>query len=159
MVRTNYCSIRIMWIILVLIATGSSCYMVYRAINSYLQYEVTTQIRTIKEIPTTFPRVTICNINPLIKGKEALTNYLTGIKRLEFLNQTFLYQQYNFYSNKSRVSLRLIIFFDEELQTLHHMMKNLLNLHHLMKSFQFFIIFLFFLNMMKIYTNSSSFFF
>ena len=48
LVRTNYCSIRIMWIILVLIATGTSCYMVYRAINSYLQYEVTTQIRTFK---------------------------------------------------------------------------------------------------------------
>jgi hypothetical protein len=87
LIRTKYWSVRIMWIILVLIATGASCYLVFRAINSYLKYEVTTQISTVKEIPTQFPTVSICNINPLIKGKEALTNYLVSINKTEFLNQ------------------------------------------------------------------------
>ena len=101
LVRTKYCAVRLMWIFLVLVATGASAYMVYRAISTYLKYEVTTQISTVREIPTPFPMVTICNINPLVQGKTALTEYLTSINRTEFLNQTYLDLQYEIDANNT----------------------------------------------------------
>ena len=54
-------SIKILWTIC-LLATISICsYMVVEGVFAYFNYDVTTKIRYISEIPTRFPTVTICN--------------------------------------------------------------------------------------------------
>jgi len=94
-VRTKYWPVRIMWIFLVFVALGASGYMVYRAIVAYLKYDVTTQISTVKEIPTQFPTVTICNINPLIHGNLTLRSYLESINKSQLIEPDYLDDQFN----------------------------------------------------------------
>ena len=100
LVRTRSWVIRIMWIILVIIATGASAYMIYRAITAFLKYDVTTQISTVAEVPTTFPTVTFCNINPLIHGRDQLSVYLQSVNKSEFLNMTFVAEQFALDANQ-----------------------------------------------------------
>ena len=53
--------LRIIWLLLFL---SSACYMIYSCsllLISYLQYPTSVNIDTIREIPTRFPAVTICN--------------------------------------------------------------------------------------------------
>ena len=43
--------------------SGYSSYLVVQSIVNYFNYGVTTTSRTIFEMPTLFPKVTLCNIN------------------------------------------------------------------------------------------------
>ena len=46
---------------------GSSCfasYLVFESISDYFEYEVITTTRSIFEVPTQFPKIKICNVNP-----------------------------------------------------------------------------------------------
>ena len=101
LIRTKYWSVRIMWIILLFVASGASAYLVTRAIKSYLRYDVATKISTVKEIPTQFPTITICNLNPLIKGKKEFKKYLQSIKKTQFLDEEYLASQYEFEANNT----------------------------------------------------------
>ena len=47
-----------------IVSYGLASYMTIQLIMSYFNYGVTTTIRTIYETPSTFPQVTICNLNP-----------------------------------------------------------------------------------------------
>ena len=51
-------------IILLLIVLTISCYMLTNLILSYLAFEVLTTARTLTEIKSIFPKVSICNVNP-----------------------------------------------------------------------------------------------
>ena len=46
-----------------IVSYGLASYMTIQLIMSYFNYGVTTTIRTIYETPSTFPQVTICNLN------------------------------------------------------------------------------------------------
>ena len=68
--------IKILWIVC-LLATISICsYMVIEGVFAFFNYDVTTKIRYISEIPTHFPAVTICNKHRFSssKGYEFLVN-------------------------------------------------------------------------------------
>jgi hypothetical protein len=67
---TKRFTIKILWS-LALIASTSYCILnISREIAKYLKYEYTTHLENINEIPSPFPAITVCNINPLIT-KEA----------------------------------------------------------------------------------------
>lgn len=60
-----------MWIAFFL---SSTCYCAYIIINgflTYLQYDVVIQMQIIRESPTQFPAVTICNLNPFNRQRVA----------------------------------------------------------------------------------------
>ena len=72
----------------VLFTTSLSFYLITQSIIIYLKFEVNSLSRTLFEIPSVFPKVTICNIHPFTskasldfikewnKGNEALFNLL-----------------------------------------------------------------------------------
>lgn len=91
--RKNWC-VRIMWFILLLAAFAGCGYMIYRAIYTYFQYPISTQISNTKEIPSQFPTVTFCNINPFIKP-------VLGYTYKEFLDYIFIEQGFNDKPNAS----------------------------------------------------------
>ena len=64
--RTRHLLIKIIWMISFLISTGLCAYMVYGSINNYLQFNVVTTIRNIREPEMVFPSVSICNLNPFV---------------------------------------------------------------------------------------------
>ena len=63
--RTNRISIKILWIIFLLIAIGACSYMIAKTISEYLQYEVIAYSEVITELSSEFPAVTLCATNPL----------------------------------------------------------------------------------------------
>ena len=63
LMKTEKISIKIMWLICVLISTGLCSYIIITNINSYFTYEAVTKIREINEFPSIFPTISICNTN------------------------------------------------------------------------------------------------
>lgn len=78
MFRTKYWSVRVMWLIFFLAATGFCAFMIYRSLNDYLSFDVVTEIRGFSEIPTDYPTITLCNLNPMISkaSYKLITKYL-----------------------------------------------------------------------------------
>ena len=62
-IRSSNLSIKIMWIIFIIISAGLCSFMIIDNIMSYLKYEVSTKTRVIIEYEPFFPTITICNIN------------------------------------------------------------------------------------------------
>ena len=63
--ETPHLVIKIFLLLCLLIAYGLASYTTIILILSYLEYGVTTSIRTVTETPAVFPKVTFCSINPL----------------------------------------------------------------------------------------------
>lgn len=63
--RTSRISIKILWIIFLLIAISACSYMIAKTISEYLQYEVIAYSEVITELSSEFPAITLCAINPL----------------------------------------------------------------------------------------------
>jgi hypothetical protein len=58
--------IKVLWT-LALFASISYCIInIYREIVKYFHYEYTTHLETVEDVPSLFPAITFCNINPLI---------------------------------------------------------------------------------------------
>jgi hypothetical protein len=66
--RDNY-FIKIFWVISFFASTILCGWMIYKAIFCYVSYETVSKTQTVLEIPTTFPTISICNMN------SYLTNY------------------------------------------------------------------------------------
>jgi hypothetical protein len=60
--KSKYIIIKCIWFLSLLLAMGISSYLVIETVLDYLDFGVTTKIRTIQEIPY-FPTVTICSKN------------------------------------------------------------------------------------------------
>ena len=55
---------KIMWTIFLLVCSRYCLYSIKQSLVSYLAWDVVTLIDIIKEVPTEFPAVTFCNLNP-----------------------------------------------------------------------------------------------
>lgn len=62
--RGNYFG-KIFWVISFFASTGLCGLMIYKAILNYFKYETVSKIESVLEIPTTFPTISICNMNSL----------------------------------------------------------------------------------------------
>lgn len=71
--------LKLFWIVCLLGATGVCAWMVSLSIIDYFDYETVSKTETVLEIPTTFPTVSFCNINPFV------TNY-----SLQFVEDLFV---------------------------------------------------------------------
>jgi hypothetical protein len=62
--RTKRTILKIIWAISILLSSGCCAYMVNRTISSYLEFDVVSKFSVINEIPSMFPTLTFCNIQP-----------------------------------------------------------------------------------------------
>lgn len=89
--------IRVLWALCLLACTGVCAWMITTAITGYFAYESVTKIENVLEIPTTFPTISICNMNPFV------TSY-----SLEFV-QTILGQTQDKQQQQQPVNNQLIL--------------------------------------------------
>lgn len=61
--------LKFFWLLCLLAATGVCAWMVSLTIADYLTFETVSKTESVLEIPSTFPTVSFCNINPFV------TNY------------------------------------------------------------------------------------
>jgi hypothetical protein len=91
--RAYHLATKIMWFLSFLLSTGLCGFMVYRIMTEYLSYNVITEIKDFHEIPTYFPKITLCNMNPLITSFAAglvKDNLTTDGYDISYLNETYL---------------------------------------------------------------------
>jgi hypothetical protein len=62
-VKNESLIIRIFWILLIITSLLLCLYLLISSIINYHKHDVTLSMKNIEELPTTFPAVTICNIN------------------------------------------------------------------------------------------------
>jgi hypothetical protein len=80
-IETPYYTLKIFLFICVIASSGICSYLIIELIMGYLSYGVSTTSRTLYETPATFPKVTICNMNPF------RTQY--AVEFLKKINQQF----------------------------------------------------------------------
>ena len=85
--RSEYWTVRFMWLICGLAMIGYCIYMVYMSLTEYFSYSVTVDINRVHELPATFPAVTICNLNPF-NEKYAYNFLINKAPQLECFNNT-----------------------------------------------------------------------
>ena len=61
--QTPHFTLKIFLSLFVLGTSGLASYLVIKSILDYFAYQVITTTRTIHEMPTEFPKITICNLN------------------------------------------------------------------------------------------------
>ena len=84
--RNDKILLKIIWTLSLL---SSSCYCFYTmvaSINSYYNWNVVTNIKVIHEIPTEFPAITLCNLNPLVTDYALSLIHNLSIKNEKYLN-------------------------------------------------------------------------
>ncbi len=70
-------TLKFVYVFFILLGFGLSSYMTISLILTYLEYNVNTLTRSVNEVPSIFPKVTICNVN-LYTTKYAY-DYLTSL--------------------------------------------------------------------------------
>lgn len=56
--------IKVLWVACFLISAGWMVYMIYQTVSLFLKWETVIKTESILEIPTKFPTVSFCSINP-----------------------------------------------------------------------------------------------
>ncbi len=64
LIETPYYTLKIFLFLCLLVSSGLCSYLIIELILNYYSYGVSTTMRTLYETPATFPKVTICNVNP-----------------------------------------------------------------------------------------------
>ncbi|CAF1010992.1 unnamed protein product [Brachionus calyciflorus] len=80
--RSSNLYIKLMWIFFTLISSGLLAYMVTQSIMNYFKYEVTTKTRVKTEFKSTFPTITVCNLN--FFTNEYSADYIKSIDYFKF---------------------------------------------------------------------------
>ena len=65
-IRSERLFFKIMWTLCFLLSFSYCFTSICRSINSFLDREIVTNIKIISEIPTQFPSVSFCNLNPFV---------------------------------------------------------------------------------------------
>ena len=62
--------LRIIWSIFLLISVSVCCFMVFKSVNNYCDYEVVTKTTLTNQLPSEFPAITICNRSPFVTNES-----------------------------------------------------------------------------------------
>ena len=75
--RTKHYFMKFVWIICLVISVIYTAYNILMSVLDYLQYDVITSVRVVNELPTEFPKITICNKNTYASkfAYDLLSNY------------------------------------------------------------------------------------
>ena len=85
--KSNNIIAKIMWGILFLASIGICSYVIIQSVFDYLDYRITTETSRYYEIPTIFPKVTICNKN-MFTTEDGL-NFVKGVIKQNGLTNIF----------------------------------------------------------------------
>ncbi len=88
--------LKISWAVCVLFGASMTCYLMYRIISQYLQYQTATLVKEITAMSAPFPYITICKVNPSpINFKDqnksvVINQFLQRLQQIEWklLNMT-----------------------------------------------------------------------
>jgi hypothetical protein len=64
--RSKNIFFKLVWAISFIISASVCAFMLIKSINDYFKYEIVTTTTVKTEMPSTFPKITICNSNPLM---------------------------------------------------------------------------------------------
>ena len=94
--------VKIVWLLLFLLFTGFTAWLVIFNIINYFHYEVTSIIEVKNERPSNFPAITICNNNPFTSlNAQSLMDNFSNLSYGKIIdNMTFL-EAYTYNSNIS----------------------------------------------------------
>ena len=87
---TQRCVIRVLWVLSLFFSVAYCIFNICSEIRGYLNYDYATHLETITEIPTLFPTISICNINPLItkEGELLIRKLFIDEYGIDLLNHT-----------------------------------------------------------------------
>lgn len=80
-------------LIFVIVSTSAASFLVIRSIMEYFSYGVSSMSRTIYETPTLFPKITICNPNPLTTEYAFNKSKQMGISDFYLVDEYFLNEE------------------------------------------------------------------
>lgn len=84
--NSKYVLLKILWSCLVLISFSFLMMILIESILSFFKFEVDTNIKIIREMPTTFPVITFCNIN----GARYRTDFRDKFSNSYLINNSLL---------------------------------------------------------------------
>ena len=67
--RTNKTCVKVMWILVMIVSSAICGFLVAKTVMQYLSYEVYTKFNSIPDVPSEFPTISICNINPFVTNE------------------------------------------------------------------------------------------
>jgi hypothetical protein len=116
-IRSKHIFVKIIWVILFLGALGVSIYFLYKTLSDYLEFKVTTEVRSINVDELDFPVITICNSNMISNenGLEYFKLFLNESSKmsydqlLDILNNET--NNFNYYMNYSQQLLPYEFFY------------------------------------------------
>ncbi len=76
--RVTHCTIRVVWTLAYLTSFAFCCYYVAKCFVEYTKYATTVSIANVRETPTNFPAVTLCNLNPINEFAPATETHLSS---------------------------------------------------------------------------------
>ena len=82
-IRSKNIVLKIIWSILFLIGVGLTIYCLIKTVTEYLEYSVTTEVRSINVNEIEFPTITICNSNQ-VSTEYGLNYYKSVFKKIDF---------------------------------------------------------------------------
>jgi hypothetical protein len=86
--RTRRTILKVIWAVSFLISSACCAFMVNRTISTYFEFDVVSKFSVMSEIPSVFPTVTICNIQPFTTNEgQSFVNHISKIYYLKNFSQ------------------------------------------------------------------------
>ena len=91
-IKSHSSLLQLMWFLFLMTSVGLFVKFSLISISNYLDFEVTTKIRKIYELPTTFPTISICNKNKFTTdfGIESIKKSMNYFNSPDLFNSTIL---------------------------------------------------------------------
>ena len=100
-IRAKSWILKIMWLFFVTKSSAFCCFMIFKSIDNYLDFEVVTKIHLQSNLPIEFPTVSICNWSPIVTDEAKVyfeENYYNLTEKFD--DNVWFYKYSNIY-NKS----------------------------------------------------------
>lgn len=66
--RTKRHFMKLIWLVSFIVSVSICSIYIIRAFTEYFDYDTVTKFKIVNEVPTLFPTVTFCNINPFVSN-------------------------------------------------------------------------------------------
>ena len=100
-IRTKKVSFKLVWATSFLISTAVCAFMLINSISDYFDYDLVTTTTVKTEIPAIFPKITICNSNPIMTNDGV--KYVNKIFNEWNISNKDFYELYKSYDQNSQI--------------------------------------------------------
>lgn len=74
MFKREHAFLKLFWLVCFVTSACACAYTISKSISSYMQHETVSKVETVLEVPTLFPTISICNLNPFTTEEAFLSN-------------------------------------------------------------------------------------